>query len=89
MFSNNVAGLTSASKKYCLKSEIRQKNAAIFTIQETCLKIKGKFQIKGYGIFEAIRNKDKTGTLIGVHKYLKPVLISEYSEDVEMLVVEI
>ena len=59
MFSNNVAGLTSASKTYCLKSEIRQTNASIFTIQETCLKRKGKFQIKGYEIFEAIRNKDK------------------------------
>ena len=89
MFSNNVAGLTNASKKYCLKSEIRKTNASIFTIQETCLKRKGKFQFKGYEIFEAIRNKDKTGTLIGVHKSLKPVLISEYSEDIEMLVVEI
>ena len=89
MFSNNSAGITSGSKKYCLRSEIKRTKAAIFTIQETCLKKKGRFQIKGYEIFEAIRNKDKTGTLVGVHNSLKPVLIAEYNEDIELVVVEI
>ena len=88
MFSNNAAGLTSSTKKFCLKSEIRNANAAIFTIQETCLKKKGKITIQNYEIFEAIRNGEKKGTMIGIHKTFKPVVISEYSEDIELLVVE-
>ena len=40
-------------------------------------------------IFEAIRNKKDGGTLIGVHQGLNPVLIKEYSEKFELLVVEI
>ena len=34
-------------------------------------------------------NKQKGGTLIGVHKSLSPILIEEYSEEFELLVVEI
>ena len=89
IFSNNSAGLTSASKKFCLKSEIKKTKCAIFTIQETCLKKKGRFQIKGYEIFEVIRNKEKTGTLVGVHQSLNPVLISEYNDEIELIVVEV
>ena len=88
MFSNNAAGLTNASKKYCLKSEIKNTNAAIFTIQETCLKKKGKFTVKNYEIFEAIRKGEKKGTMIGIHNTLKPVVIAEYSDEIELLVVE-
>ena len=88
IFSNNAAGLTNASKKYCLKSEVKKTNAAVFTIQETCLKKKGKFRIQNYEIFEAIRKGEKKGTMIGIHKSFKPVLISEYYEEVELLVVE-
>ena len=89
IFSNNAAGLTSASKKLCLKSEINFTNAAIFTIQETCFKKKGKFQLKGFEIFEAIRKKEKGGIMIGVHETLKPILIAEYDDEYEVLVVEI
>ena len=89
MFSNNAAGLTNPSKKICLKTEIRNTNAAIFTIQETCLKKKGKFKVKNYEIFEAIRKGEKKGTLIGIHNTLNPVLISEYSDEIELLVVEV
>ena len=45
--------------------------------------------MEGYEIFEAIRNKKDGGTLIGVHQGLNPVLIKEYSEKFELLVVEI
>ena len=38
---------------------------------------------------EAIRKKKKGGTLIGVHKSLDPILIEEYAEDFEFLVVEV
>ena len=43
-----------------------------------------------YTIFEAIRtNKNNGGTVIGIHKNLKPVLTEEYSGDFELLVVEV
>ena len=89
MFSNNAAGINNASKSFCLKSEIMLNNAAIFTIQETNFKKKGKFQVKGYNIFESIRKKEKGDVLIGVHQAFKPVLISEYNDEFELLVVEI
>ena len=51
---------------------------------------KGQFQIDNFEIFESIRkNKEKGGTLLGVHKSLEPVLIEEYSETFELLVAEI
>ena len=46
--------------------------------------------MQDYHIFEAIRkNKEKGGTLLGVHVGLEPVLISEYSDTFELLVVEV
>ena len=44
--------------------------------------------MEGWEIFEAIRNKEFGGTMIGVQKSLDPVLISEYSGIFELLVVE-
>ena len=65
--------------------------AGIFTIQETHFKRKGRLNSKfcDFQLFEAIRKKQKGGTIIGVHKSLSPILIEEYSEDFELLVVEI
>ena len=40
-------------------------------------------------MFEAIRNKEKTGTIVGVHQSLKPVLVAEYNDEVELIVVEV
>ena len=34
------------------------------------------------------RKKQKGGTLIGAHKSLDPILIEEYSEEFELLVIE-
>ena len=59
-------------KKFCLKSEISTTSAAVFMMQETCFKKKGKFQLKGFETFEAIRKKEKGGIMIGVHETLKP-----------------
>ena len=43
-----------------------------------------------FEIFEAIRkNKEKGGSMIGVHKSLEPVLIEEYSDNFELIVVEV
>ena len=62
----------------------------MFTIQETNHKIKGKYKNDEFQIFEAIRkNKEKGGTMLGIHKSLEPVLIEEYSERFELLVAEI
>ena len=43
----------------------------------------------GYEIFESIRKKKDGGTLIGVHKALKPMLIEEYNDTFELIVVEV
>ena len=46
--------------------------------------------MQDYHIYESIRkNKEKGGSMIGVHMGLQPVLISEYSDTFELLVVEI
>ena len=64
-------------------------NLAIFTLQETHFRKKGALRINDFEIFEAIRKKPGGGTLIGVHKALNPVLIEEYHDDFELIVVEV
>ena len=87
IFSANAAGL----KYKCdsLKSVVKSVNAAVFTVQETHFVKKGKFQMENYEIFEAIRTKWNGGTLIGAHKSIKPVLISEYCDEFELLTIEV
>ena len=45
--------------------------------------------MENFEVFEAIRKKAKGGTIIGAHKALEPVLIQEYSNEFELLVVEV
>ena len=71
------------------KNEISNSNAAIFTIQESHFNKKGKLKLENFEVFEAMRKKQKGGTIIGAHKGLNPVLIEEYSDDFELLVVEV
>ena len=88
IFSTNAAGLK--LKIQSLKNEINTTNAAIFTVQETHFAKKGKLKVDGFEIFEAIRKKKKDGgTLMGIHKGLKPMLIKEYSDKFELLIVEV
>ena len=87
LFSTNAAGMK--CKMESLKSELKSQNVAAFTIQETHFPKKGKLKIENYEIFEAIRKKNNGGTMIGVQKSLNPMLIKEYSEEFELLVVEI
>ena len=87
IFSTNAAGLK--FKVQSLKNEINLSNAAVFTIQESHFNKKGKLTVDNFEIFEAIRKKNNGGTIIGAHKALKPMLIEEYSEDFELLVVEV
>ena len=84
MFSANADGLQ--GKKESLKHEIKETDAAIFSIQETKFSKPGRFQIENYTVFEAIRkNKEKGGTMLGIKDTLNPVLIEEYSETFELL----
>ena len=87
IFSTNAAGLV--NKTNCLKNHIKNLDVAIFMIQETHFTRKGKFKLDDYETFESIRSKKHGGSLIGVHKALEPVLIEEYNDDFELLVVEI
>ena len=79
VFSTNAAGLK--TKVQSLKNELNNSNAGVFTIQESHFGKKGKLKINNFEIFEAIQKKQKGGSMIGAHKALNPILISEYSED--------
>ena len=72
-----------------LKSIIKQLDIGVLTLQETRYVKRGKLRVDGFEIFEAFRNKDGGGTMIGAHISLKPMLVQEYSEDFELLIVEI
>jgi len=88
MFSANADGLQ--GKTESLKQELKETDAAIFSIQETKFRKPGRLKIDKYTVFEAIRkNKEKGGTMLGVKETLNPVLIEEYSDTFELLVVEI
>ena len=89
MFSANAAGC--AKKTKSLVNTIRKLDAAIVTLQETHFTRKGKLnsELVDFEVFEAIRNKTKGGTAMAVHKSLKPVLIEEYSDEFELIVVEV
>ena len=62
----------------------------MFTIQETHYAKKGKFKLDKFVIFESIRkSRIKGGSMLGVHVDLNPVLVKEFSDDFELLVVEV
>ena len=86
IFSTNAAQLGGKIKSF--RNELKETNAAVFTVQETHYASKGKIKVDNFEIFEAIRNKAKGGTAIGILKALKPFLIKEYSEEFELLVVQ-
>ena len=86
VFSSNANGMK--KKIDSLKYLIDHMNIGLFTLQETNFPKKGRIKINNFEIFEAIRKKDGGGTMIGIHKSLQPVLIEEYSEDFELIVVE-
>ena len=88
MFSANAGGL--GKKIHSLKHELTETNSQIFTIQESHFRTKGRLKINDYMIFESIRkNKEKGGSLLGIHNSLQPVLIEEYSDSFELIVAEI
>ena len=89
LFSTNGAGVK-YGKVQSLNAEVKSTGANIVTIQETHCTQKGKIKMdKDLVVFEAIRTRKGSGTLIAIHKDLNPKLIEEYNEDFELLVVEI
>ena len=88
MLNTNAADLK--HKDEDLKNKVRVMNASIFAIQETHFQKKGKFKLNQFHIFEAIRkSKQKGGSMLGVHVDLEPVLVKEYSDTFELIIVEI
>ena len=89
VFSTNSAGVK-YGKINSLNAEVRNTNANIVTIQETHFSQKGKLHMDpSFVIFEAIRKKKFGGTMIAIHQDLNPKLIEEYSDDFELLIVEV
>jgi hypothetical protein len=88
LLSTNANGLKHKAED--LKNKVKYFNSAIFAIQETHYRQKGKFTLQNYHIFEAIRkHREQGGSMLGVHVGLQPVLIKEYSDNFELLVVQI
>ena len=88
ILSTNAADLKQKAED--LKNKIKYFESSIFAVQETHFRKKGMFKMQDYHIFEAKRkNKEMGGSMLGVHVGLKPVLIQEYSEAFELIVVEI
>ena len=89
IFSANCAGCNNKIKS--LVDNVNHLGAGIFTLQETHFKRKGRLNshFSEFEIFESIRKKQKGGTVIGAHKSLSPILIEEYAEEFELLVVEV
>ena len=89
IFSANCASLKNG-KINSLNAEVRSTKANIVTLQEVHYRQKGKIKMdKSFVVFEAIRTKKGGGTAIAVHESLKPKLIEEYSDEFELLVVEV
>ena len=73
-----------------LKCELIILNSSAFTLQETHFTSKGQMKHEDFEMFEAIRKGKKDGgTMIGVHKALRPILINDYDDPFELLVVEV
>ena len=89
MFSTNGAGVKNC-KVDSLNAEIHSVQANIIIVQETHCRKKGKIKIDSrLVVFEAIRKRKGGGTLVAVHEDFSPKLVEEYSDDFELLVVEI
>ena len=78
IFSTNAAQLKGKINSF--KNELKETNAAVFTVQETHCRRKGRIQMDTMVVFEAIRSKKGGGTLCAVHQDLNPKLVEEYNE---------
>ena len=89
VFSTNGAGIKNG-KVASLNAEIESLQANLVTVQETHCTQKGRIVMDSkFVVFEAIRKRKGGGTLIAAHKDFQPKLIKEYSDNFELLVVEL
>ena len=88
LFSTNGAGII-YGKVDSLKHEVKATCATVVTVQETHCKRKGRIQLEGMVVFEAIRAKKGGGTMCAVDESLNPKLVEEHNDPFEILVVEI
>ena len=86
IFLTNAAGLFSKLER--ITNKLKYFDAGIFTIQESHFTTKGKLKLDDFDIFESIRNKVGGGSMIGIHSSLNGKLVSEYSDEFELLVVQ-
>ena len=86
LFTANAAGLK--LKTQTLKNELNYSECGIFTLQETHYRKKGKLSIENWEIFDSIGSKASGGSMLGAQKALNPILVEEYNEEFELLVVE-
>ena len=82
----NCNGLS--GKRESLAANLDILRPSVFFIQETKFMKKGLFQHKNYDIFEYIRTTGGGSILTGVENSLNPILISDGSDEIEILVVE-
>ena len=89
IFSTNGAGVKNG-KVDSLNAEVNSVQANIVTIQETHCSQKGKIIMNNeLVVFESIRKRKGGGTLVAIHDDFNPKLVKEYSDDFEILVVQI
>ena len=86
-FPHNTAGIT--GKLDSLKRAVEVFSPGVILLQESKLKQQGKIKLKGFVVFEKVRqnNEGGGGLLSLVHENLKPILIPD--DHSEFLVVDI
>ena len=73
---NNTAGLT--GKMDSLKRVVQVFSPGVVMLQETKLKKKGTIKLKGFKVFENLReNKEGGGLMSIMHENINPVMIPE------------
>ena len=72
-----------------LASLVKVKKASVFVVQETQARKKGKHQLEHFVIYESKRSKIGGGSMMGFHESLNPVLVTNYENEFELMVVEI
>ena len=72
-----------------LASLVKVKKASVFVVQETQARKKGKHQLEHFVIYESKRSKIGGGSMMGFHESLNPVLVSNYENEFELMVVEV
>ena len=87
VFGSNCNGIN--GKLESLKHNINNFNkTTCINLQETKLRFPGKIKLEGYQVFENIRNGLGGGLLTAMSQDISPVLISNGSEDIELILVQ-